>query len=73
MSLLVVGSVAFDSIETPTGAVENVLGGSAAHACSSSHRTAMVATPSRSGVTTGLTRHTGGSRSQRPCLKLITG
>ncbi len=33
MSLLVVGSVAFDSIETPTGAVENVLGGSAAHGC----------------------------------------
>lgn len=29
MSLLVVGSVAFDSIETPNGAVDNVLGGSA--------------------------------------------
>lgn len=29
MSLLVVGSVAFDSIETPTGAVDDVLGGSA--------------------------------------------
>src|SRR5437867_362864 len=29
MSLLVVGTVAFDSIETPNGAVENVLGGSA--------------------------------------------
>lgn len=29
MSLLVVGTVAFDSIEAPTGTVENVLGGSA--------------------------------------------
>lgn len=29
MSLLVVGSIAFDSIETPTGAVDDVLGGSA--------------------------------------------
>jgi sugar/nucleoside kinase (ribokinase family) len=29
MSLLVVGTVAFDSIETPNGTVENVLGGSA--------------------------------------------
>ena len=29
MSLLVVGSVAFDSIETPNGTVDNVLGGSA--------------------------------------------
>ncbi len=31
MSLLVVGSVAFDSIRTPCGQVENVLGGSATH------------------------------------------
>jgi hypothetical protein len=29
MSLLVVGSVAFDSVKTPFGKVENVLGGSA--------------------------------------------
>src|SRR5205809_1799383 len=29
MPLLVVGSIAFDSIETPTGAVDDVLGGSA--------------------------------------------
>lgn len=31
MSLLVVGSMAFDSIEAPTGSVENILGGSAVH------------------------------------------
>ncbi|OUU26252.1 MAG: sugar kinase [Planctomycetia bacterium TMED53] len=31
MSLVVVGSVAFDSIETPNGALENALGGSAVH------------------------------------------
>ena len=31
MSILVVGSVAFDSIETPFGRVENVLGGSATY------------------------------------------
>jgi len=31
MSILVVGSVAFDSIETPSGAVENCLGGAATH------------------------------------------
>lgn len=32
MSLLVVGSVALDSIKTPLGAVENILGGSATYA-----------------------------------------
>ncbi len=32
MSLLVVGSVAFDSIETPNGSVDDALGGSATHA-----------------------------------------
>jgi sugar/nucleoside kinase (ribokinase family) len=31
MSLLVVGSIAFDSIETPDGAVDDILGGSASH------------------------------------------
>jgi sugar/nucleoside kinase (ribokinase family) len=31
MSVLVVGTVAFDSIETPAGSVERVLGGSAAY------------------------------------------
>jgi len=31
MSLLVVGSIAFDSIETPNGAVDDILGGSATH------------------------------------------
>src|SRR3990167_918947 len=31
MSLLVVGSVAFDSVKTPFGQVENVLGGSATY------------------------------------------
>lgn len=31
MSLLVVGSIAFDSVETPGGAVEDILGGSASH------------------------------------------
>src|SRR5512136_1941648 len=31
MSILVVGSVAFDSVETPFGMVENVLGGSATY------------------------------------------
>ncbi len=31
MSLLVVGSLAFDSIETPFGKVENALGGSATY------------------------------------------
>lgn len=31
MSILVVGSVAFDSVETPFGCVENVLGGSATY------------------------------------------
>ncbi len=31
MSLLVVGSVAFDSIRTPSGHAENILGGSATH------------------------------------------
>jgi sugar/nucleoside kinase (ribokinase family) len=32
VSLLVVGSIAFDSIETPSGTVEDALGGSATHA-----------------------------------------
>jgi len=31
MSLLVVGSIAFDSIETPSGSVDNALGGSASY------------------------------------------
>ena len=31
MSILVVGSVAFDSITTPSGSVENILGGAATH------------------------------------------
>jgi sugar/nucleoside kinase (ribokinase family) len=31
LSLLVVGSIAFDSIETPNGVVDNILGGSASH------------------------------------------
>jgi sugar/nucleoside kinase (ribokinase family) len=31
VSLLVVGSIAFDSIETPGGTVDNILGGSASH------------------------------------------
>jgi sugar/nucleoside kinase (ribokinase family) len=31
MSILVVGSVAFDSVETPFGKVDNVLGGSATY------------------------------------------
>ena len=31
MAILVVGSVAFDSIETPHGAVEDCLGGAATH------------------------------------------
>jgi cytidine kinase len=31
MSLLVVGSIAFDSIETPNGSADNALGGTAAH------------------------------------------
>ena len=31
MSLLVVGSIAFDSIETPSGSVDDILGGSASH------------------------------------------
>lgn len=31
MAILVVGSVAFDSIETPTGTVDHVLGGAATH------------------------------------------
>lgn len=31
MSLLVVGSVAFDAVETPFGKIENMLGGAAAH------------------------------------------
>ena len=31
MSILVVGSVAFDSIETPHGAVDHCLGGAATH------------------------------------------
>ncbi|MGE4601691.1 MAG: sugar kinase, partial [Planctomycetota bacterium] len=31
MSLVVVGSVAFDSIETPVGSIEDTLGGSAVH------------------------------------------
>jgi sugar/nucleoside kinase (ribokinase family) len=31
MSLVVVGSVAFDSIETPDGFVKDALGGSAVH------------------------------------------
>ena len=31
MGILVVGSVAFDSVETPFGRVENVLGGSATY------------------------------------------
>jgi sugar/nucleoside kinase (ribokinase family) len=33
LALLVVGTVAFDSIETPNGAVDDVLGGSATHFC----------------------------------------
>jgi sugar/nucleoside kinase (ribokinase family) len=33
MSLLVVGSLAFDSIEAPTGTVDDVLGGSASYFC----------------------------------------
>src|SRR5262249_54566340 len=32
VSLLVVGSIAFDSIETPNGSVDDALGGSATHA-----------------------------------------
>jgi len=36
MSLLVVGSIAYDSIHTPAGSVENVLGGSATHFASAS-------------------------------------
>jgi cytidine kinase len=32
LSLLVVGSIAFDSIETPNGTVDDVIGGSAVHA-----------------------------------------
>ncbi|HEX9443850.1 MAG TPA: sugar kinase, partial [Candidatus Binatia bacterium] len=31
MSILVVGTVAFDSIETPSGSAERVLGGSASY------------------------------------------
>ncbi|MFQ5458801.1 MAG: sugar kinase, partial [Myxococcota bacterium] len=31
MSLLVVGSIAYDSVETPFGEVEDALGGAAAH------------------------------------------
>ena len=31
MSIVVVGSVAFDSIETPSGRVDHVLGGAATH------------------------------------------
>src|SRR5438477_12832899 len=31
MSILVVGSVAFDNITTPSGSVQNVLGGAATH------------------------------------------
>ena len=31
MSLLVVGSIAYDSIQTDSGSVENALGGSAIH------------------------------------------
>ena len=31
MSILVVGSVAFDSIETPHGKVDHILGGAATH------------------------------------------
>jgi sugar/nucleoside kinase (ribokinase family) len=31
VSLLVVGSIAFDSIETPSGSVDDILGGSASH------------------------------------------
>ena len=31
MSVLVVGTVAFDSIETPFGSAERILGGSAAY------------------------------------------
>src|ERR1700745_2633329 len=31
MSILVVGSVAFDNITTPSGSVENILGGAATH------------------------------------------
>ncbi|HWH77174.1 MAG TPA: hypothetical protein VNT76_07370, partial [Candidatus Binatus sp.] len=31
MSVLVVGTVAFDSIETPSGSAERILGGSAAY------------------------------------------
>jgi sugar/nucleoside kinase (ribokinase family) len=31
MSILVVGSVAFDNIATPSGRVEDVLGGAATH------------------------------------------
>ena len=40
MSILVVGSVAFDSLETPSGKRERVLGGAATHfALSASHFT----------------------------------
>jgi hypothetical protein len=31
MSIVVVGSVAFDSIETPSGRVDHALGGAATH------------------------------------------
>ncbi|MEP6692945.1 MAG: PfkB family carbohydrate kinase [Gemmatimonadaceae bacterium] len=42
MSVLVVGSVALDSIETPFGKADNVLGGSAVHfAASASHLTSV--------------------------------
>ena len=33
MSLLVVGTVAFDSIETPFGKKEKILGGAATYTC----------------------------------------
>ena len=33
MSILVVGTVAFDTVETPFGRAERILGGSATYAC----------------------------------------
>ena len=42
MSLLVVGSVALDTVETPAGKAENVLGGSAVYFAAAAHRYAPV-------------------------------
>ncbi len=47
MALLVVGSIAFDSIETPNGSVDNVLGGSAPFFC---HAASFFTTPRLVGV-----------------------